>query len=82
MHRLWLEVEHRRLHYAARSTHLHAPSKGWCSRGGKDVDHRGVACEQLYNVCLLLTGSKYRHRVSQARITTVLGCADAEASGS
>jgi len=33
------------------------------------MDGRGVACEQLYNVCLLQTGSKYMHRVSQARIT-------------
>ena len=33
------------------------------------------------NVCLLQTGSKYMHRVSNARITAVLGCADAEASG-
>ena len=47
------------------------------------MDRRGVACEQLYNVCLLQTGSrpKYMHRVWQARITAVIGCADAEASG-
>jgi len=44
------------------------------------VDRRGVACEPLYSVCLLQTGSKYMHRVWQAKITAVLGCADAETS--